>query len=258
MYDKIRMHLILYMGDLPMKTKKLSFLLSLAFLFLFSGSVYSDDFQKSLRSYIRKEVEAAKALSSVIKEGLSETKDGLGAIYKIGKELLNATAVELLRLAAENGDAETQFNLGVLYDNGGQGVPQDYKEAIKWYRLAADQGDADAQFNLGVFYHFGEGVPQDYKEAVKWYRLAADQGLALAQFKLGLLYDNGQGVPQDYKEAVKWYRLAADQGIVRAQFNLAWMYGLGQGVIQDYKEAAKWFRLAVKNRFGELGFFKKD
>ena len=37
----------------------------------------------------------------------------------------------------------------------GQGVPQDYAEAVKWYRLAADQGDARAQNNLGVMYANG-------------------------------------------------------------------------------------------------------
>ena len=44
----------------------------------------------------------------------------------------------------------------------GQGVPQDYAEAVTWYRKAAEQGDADAQYNLGVMYAKGQGVPQDY------------------------------------------------------------------------------------------------
>ena len=58
-----------------------------------------------------------------------------------------------------------------MYHNG-QGVPQDYAVAVKWYRLAAEQGKASAQSNLGVMYYNGEGVPQDYAVAVKWYRLA--------------------------------------------------------------------------------------
>ena len=66
----------------------------------------------------------------------------------------------------------------------------------------------------------GLGVPQDYKEAVKWYRLSAEQGVAQAQYKLGWMYSNGLGVPQDYKEAVKWYRLSAEQGDAQAQYNL--------------------------------------
>ena len=63
----------------------------------------------------------------------------------------------------------------VLYDLG-DGVEQDYAEAMKWYRLAVDQGDADAQNNIGVLYDLGRGVEQDYAEAMKWYRLAAGSG----------------------------------------------------------------------------------
>jgi hypothetical protein len=93
-------------------------------------------------------------------------------------------------------------------------------------------------------YHAGQGVAQDYKEAVRWYRLAAEQGNALAQVKLGLMYDKGQGVAQDYTEAVRWYRLAAEQGDASAQFNLGLMYYAGQGVPQDYIQAHMWFNLA--------------
>ena len=91
-------------------------------------------------------------------------------------------------------------------------MPQDYAEAVRWYRKAADQGNADAQFSLGYMYDNGQGVPQDYAEAARWYRKAADQGDADAQFNLGYMYDKGQGVPQDYAEAARWYRKAADQG----------------------------------------------
>lgn len=37
-------------------------------------------------------------------------------------------------------------------------------------------------------YKFGEGVPQDYVEAVKWFRMAAEQGYAGAQHNLGVMY----------------------------------------------------------------------
>ena len=40
---------------------------------------------------------------------------------------------------------------GVLYENG-KGVPRNYAEALKYYRLAAEQGHAVAQNNLGVMY----------------------------------------------------------------------------------------------------------
>jgi hypothetical protein len=46
---------------------------------------------------------------------------------------------------AKGGDADAQFNLGVMYDNG-EGVPEDDAEAVKWYRRAAEQGFAEAQY----------------------------------------------------------------------------------------------------------------
>ena len=74
-------------------------------------------------------------------------------------------------------------------------------------------------------YYKGEGVPQDYTEAMKWYRLAAEQGNAVGQYNLGLMYRKGEGVPQDDAEAVKWYSLAAEQGYYKAQHNLAAVQG---------------------------------
>ena len=63
----------------------------------------------------------------------------------------------------------------------GEGVPQDYAEAVRWYRLAAEQGDAEAQFNLGVMYTDGKGVPQDYVLAHMWFNLSAAQGDEMAR-----------------------------------------------------------------------------
>ena len=96
-------------------------------------------------------------------------------------------------------------------------------------------------------YNNGQGVAQDYKEAVKWYTKAAEQGDELAQYNLALMYDNGKGVAQDYKEAMKWYTKAAEQGHTDAQYNLGVMYYKGEGVVQDYKSAHMWFNIAAAN-----------
>ena len=94
----------------------------------------------------------------------------------------------------------------------GEGVSQDYKIAVKWYRLAAEQGYADAQFNLGVMCDNGTGVTQDDKAAVKWYTLAAEQGDADAQSNLGVMYGTGKGVIQNYVYAHVWLSIAASSG----------------------------------------------
>ena len=57
---------------------------------------------------------------------------------------------------------------------------------------SAEQGRAIGQYNLGMMYEFGQGVSQNYEEAVKWYTLAAEQGLAEAQFSLGDIFVNGE------------------------------------------------------------------
>ena len=61
-----------------------------------------------------------------------------------------------------------------------------------FYRQEAEKGNAIAQANLGLMYENGEGVTQDYGEAVKWYRLSAAQGNAGGQSNLGRMYANGQ------------------------------------------------------------------
>jgi TPR repeat protein len=58
----------------------------------------------------------------------------------------------------------------------------DDSEAARLYKLAADQGDAQGQVNLGAFYETGRGgLPKDEREAARLYRLAADQGNVYAQ-----------------------------------------------------------------------------
>ena len=62
----------------------------------------------------------------------------------------------------------------------GKGVLQDYTEAVKLYRLAANQGAAIAQSNLGGMYNNGNGVPQDYVGAHVWFNLASANGFEIA------------------------------------------------------------------------------
>ncbi len=122
-----------------------------------------------------------------------------------------ATALREWQSLAEQGHADAQYNIGLLYGNG-QGVPKDDARAWQWYEKAAVQGHAEAQVNLGILYDYGRGILQDFKKAVYWYRLSANQGNTLAQRRLGLMYERGDGVPQDYVQAYMWYSLGAANG----------------------------------------------
>ena len=100
------------------------------------------------------------------------------ALVGCGKKPAEGSFAET-KAKAEAGDAEAQIDLGVMYEYG-EGVEQDFKEAVKWYRKAAEQGDVNAQYNLGSRYYIGEGVPQDYVTAYAWYNIAAAKGDAQA------------------------------------------------------------------------------
>jgi len=155
----------------------------------------------------------------------------------VSKESLS---IDQVRIKAEQGNAQAQFSLGVMYTEG-EGVVQDDKEAVAWYRKAAEQGYTMAQITLGLMYFIGDGVAENHKEAVKWFSKSAEQGEETAQYYLGVMYDNGYGVIEDNKEAVKWYRKAAEQGHAKAQYLLGTMYAFGRGVPQNDKEAVKWW-----------------
>ncbi len=122
----------------------------------------------------------------------------------------------LLALAAK-GHADSQYKLGVAYDEG-LGVSKDYTEAFKWFSLAAEQGHAHSQFRVGDMYMSGLGIVKSDAEAVKWFRKAAEQGLANAQGMLGIAYAKGQGVPQNYVLAYMWLHLATEGRQGAAQF----------------------------------------
>ncbi len=114
----------------------------------------------------------------------------------------------------EQGNADTPDSVGSMYNDGEATVVEDDRETMRWFRIAAEQGDARAQFNLGTMYDHGDGVIEDDAEAARWYRMAAEQGHASAQFNLGLMYDNGLGVIEDDTLAHIWFNIASANGRV--------------------------------------------
>lgn len=110
---------------------------------------------------------------------------------------------------------------------------------LQYWRPRAEQGSAEAQFNLGWMYESGQGVTQDYVEALKWYNRSASQGYAVAEFNLGWMYGKGQGVTQDYAEALKWFRKASNHGYIKADEATAWVYENSPEARRDRDEAIK-------------------
>jgi tetratricopeptide (TPR) repeat protein len=213
--------------------------LSLIYLFAFFIPVFQNSMQRAQAI-----VEAAK----FPKPRLVPTSENASSpseqenIYSQNEEKPSSKDdIDLLKVKAEQGDANAQFNLGNRYFNG-DGVIEDDVEAVKWYHKAAVQGYTEAQVNLGICY----ALAGDDAQAVDWYRKAADQGIAQAQLNLGQCYSKGEGVAKDEKEALEWYRKAALQGFAEAQHNLGVSYRDGKGVTKNDVEAVKWFFKAAE------------
>jgi len=190
---------------------------------------------------------ALETYRNLADQGNAEAQNNLGVMYREGRGVARdpIASVAWLRRAAEQGYLEAQVNLGLMYARG-HGVPRDDAEAVRWYRKAAEQGYAWAETNIGYMYAQGRGVPRNDAEAVQWYRKATAQGFAMAQDNLGVMYRDGRGVARSYVEAVEWFRLAAAQGNAEGQNNLGVMYARGAGVLKDDAEALRWYRKAAE------------
>jgi TPR repeat protein len=110
---------------------------------------------------------------------------------------------------------------GPLEDGDAAYERGDYATAVQLWRPLAEQGNPEAQFILGQMYNTGRGVSQDYAEAVKWYRRAAEQGDVLSQAVLGAMYGGEEGVPPDYVQSYMWSNLAASRASTQEDRNMA-------------------------------------
>jgi len=155
-------------------------------------------------------------------------------------------AEEWYRKAAEQGYAQAQYSLGLLYQQKESGIMKDDAQAAAWLRKAADQGHSGAQASLALCYVQGHGVAQDDAQAVVWYQKAVAQNNPDAMVGLALLYSRGQGVPKDGKQAFALLGKAGDLGSPDAEYQLGVDYENGQDVKKDKNQAADWYRKSAQ------------
>jgi len=135
----------------------------------------------------------------------------------------------------------------------GIGVAHDYKQSASYYRLAAEQGHAGAQYNLGQMNRLGQGGPPLNNEAKKWYKLAAEQGVIQAQFNLGMLFFMGKPEPEEPLSAFMWWMIAASQGDRLAEKNLELLIKdlSDEQRVKGLEQASAWVE-----KFGGIAAFK--
>jgi len=153
-----------------------------------------------------------------------------------------------LRVAAANGDASAEFEVGARLAEG-NGTGQDYAEAVRWYQRAAAKGFAQAQYRLGTLYERGLGVGKDLERAKVWYQRAAEGGNVKSMHNLAVLLAGGE--QPNYTGALPWFLKAAEHGLADSQFNLGVLMENGLGTAADRIGAYKWYALAAKGGDGD-------
>ena len=167
--------------------------------------------------------------------------------FQFGKLWKGACVVGLsllLGLLIASAGFKTEFNEGLTAARAG-----DYVRAQNVWRPLARDGNAEAQYRLGWLYENGLGTEQNPFITAQWYRQAAAQGHSSAQYKLGKMSFLGWGMPRDDIKAASYFLEAANKGHAKAQYSMAILFQIGRGVPKDLRKARYWFGRAKANGF---------
>ena len=153
----------------------------------------------------------------------------------------DADTFNAMAALANKGDAEAQYHVGMMYNNG-IGIQQDRSQAFAWFQKSAASNDPLGAYKLGCYYD-GQGVgivESDPDQALKYKLVAAKAGYALAQHDVANLYDR-RG---NSEEALRWWKMAGDQGYPNALFSLSRVYSAGKGAPRDLSLSYAYFKLS--------------
>lgn len=144
-------------------------------------------------------------------------------------------ALTYYAIAAVLGSSDGQKKLADFYYHG-NGVEQNFQNAIEWYENASNRNNEEAQCALGQIYT----LQGEYELAYKYFLASANNHYNVAQYELGLLLLKGQGVRADEQDAIHWLGLSMEQNYTPAMLKLAEIYK-NQETTEGYKQAFKFY-----------------
>jgi TPR repeat protein len=100
-----------------------------------------------------------------------------------------ASAKELIRKAENGELAANElFSLAAVlsYGDASKGIKKNTKKASKFYRMAAEQGNAEAQYQLGIHLIEGIGCHKNWNAGIKWLKKSAAQDYSPAKNYLSI------------------------------------------------------------------------
>ena len=151
-------------------------------------------------------------------------------------------AAAMFRALAEgSGSAPAQLRLAQMYERG-EGVLQNFVEAVRWFRGAAEQGSVPAMARLGEIYLVGLAAPDTATPASLTHMTSGAGRNSL----LNRMYPQGTAISQDPVDAAQWNARAAAHGDAAAlehpagQLGLGMLYAGGYGERREHARAQEW------------------
>jgi SEL1 protein len=126
------------------------------------------------------------------------------------------SAVDLLRVAASEGNPNAIYTLADMNFFGNYSHPRNFTEAFRRYnQIARLNGNSSAQFMVGFFHStgFGDVVKKDQAKALLYYANAADQGNERAQMAMGYIHTVGIAAPKNCQTAVSYYQRVSERAM---------------------------------------------
>jgi len=201
---------------------------------------------------------AKKYFQAAAERGCVKAMIELAFQYKRAVFSFYTKALHWFMKAAENGSAKAKYNIAEMFEEG-QGVGQDYSQAVHWYEEAGKckttgsvetNGDRKIDWiNRGLgcagmlYYNGEEGLPQNRKKAVECFLNAIERNDEdeVSNFYLGLEYLKGGILEKNYEKAKLCFEAAIKHGSYAALDCLDYMYESGKIQNSGYSSAVKWF-----------------
>jgi TPR repeat protein len=139
---------------------------------------------------------------------------------------------------------------------------KDSKKELELLQKGAALGGKNHALDLARIYLTGEGVPQNYAEAVKLLQPLAEKGDGWACWYYSKCLENGYGTNKDGSLAITYLENAAEKEIPEAMLRFSHMLFEGKSVKKDairaYITAVKMSRIGYRDDpFGQDPFEKK-
>ena len=173
------------------------------------GEATSPSTGKVIGTELLPAVQVRNTIESLIKSGAIEGEAAEAWQKKLADEIL----VKDLRAAAEGGNGDAMYNLGVWYELGGNGLAKDDAQARAWYERGAAARDKSSMAKVGERRVFGFNGPQNIALGIMDVTEAAHLGSDLGAFLLGdWMFHGHHGLPKDPVRARPWLKKVVDGG----------------------------------------------